>query len=81
MQGSPCQVKGVIDETTFIKPLSDGREAVPILSSIQYYNKFGTNQRRRERLEANLLYQSGIPRSRSKLPKDGEDSFRIIVCL
>ena len=66
------------DEATSIKPLSDGREVVPLLSSIQYCSKFGTNQRRKERSEANLLYQSGIPRSRSKLPKDGEDSFHII---
>ena len=51
---------------------------MPLLSSIQYNSKLGIDQRRRERLEANLLYQPGIPGSRSKLPKDGKDTFRII---
>ena len=78
MRGSPCQVKGVFDEATFVKPLGDEREAVPLPSSIQHSSKFGTSQRRRERLEASLLYQPGIPGSKSKLPKDGKDSFRII---
>ena len=78
MRGSPCKVEGVLDETTSVKPLSDGGEAVPLLSSIQYYSKFSTDQKRKERSEASLLYQSGIPRSKSKLPKDREDSFRII---
>ena len=78
MRGSLCQVKGVFDEATSVKPLGDGREAVPLLSSIQQSSKFGIDQRRKECLEASLLYQLGIPRSRSKLPKDGKDSFRII---
>jgi len=78
MWGSPCQVKGVLEKTTSIKPLSDRREVVPLLSSIQYYSKFNTNQRRRERSEASLLYQPGIPRSKGKLSKDGKDSFHII---
>ena len=78
MRGSPCQVKGVVDEATSIKPLDDGREVVPLPSSIQYCSKFGIDQRRRERLEASLLYQPGIPRSRGKLSKDGKDSFHII---
>ena len=77
MRGSPCQVEGVLDETTSIKPFSDGGEVVPLLSSIQYCNKFSTDKKRRERSEASLLYQSGILRSKIKLPKDGEDSFRI----
>ena len=34
MRGSPCQVKGVLDEATSIKPLRDGREVVPLRSSI-----------------------------------------------
>ena len=72
------QVKGVLDEATSIKPLEDGREAVSLSSSIQYCSKFGTDQRRRKCSKANLLYQSSIPRSDSMLPKDGEDSFRII---
>ena len=78
MRGSPCQVKGVLDEATSIKPLSDGREAIPLLSSIQYCSKLNTDQKRRECLEASLLYQLGIPRSKGKLSKDGKDSFRII---
>ena len=78
MRGSPCQVKGVFDEATSVKPLGDGREAVPLLSSIQQSSKFGIDQRRRECPEASLLYQLSIPGSRSKLPKDGKDSFRII---
>ena len=78
MQGSPCQVKGVLDKATSIKPLSDGREAIPLLSNIQYYSKFGTNQRRKELPEASLLYQLGIPKSIGKLSKDGKYSFHII---
>ena len=78
MRGSPCQVKGVLDEATSIKPLSDGREAIPLLSSIQYCSKLNTDQKRRECLEASLLYQLGIPRSKGKLSKDGKDSFRIV---
>ena len=78
MRGSPCQVEGVLDETTSIKPFNDGGEVILLLSSIQYCSKFGTDQRIREHLEASLLYQLGIPRSKSKLPKDGEDNFRII---
>ena len=53
-------------------------EKLFLLSSILHYSKFDTDQRRREHLEANLLYQSGIPRSRSKLRMDGEDSLCII---
>ena len=78
MRGSPCQVKGVLDQATSIKPLGDGREVIPLLSSIQHCNKFGTDQRKRERLEASILYQPSIPRSRGKLSKHGEDGFRII---
>ena len=78
MQGSPCKVKGVLDEATSIKPLDDGKEAIPLLSSIQYYSKFATDQRRREHPKASLLYQSGIPRSRGKLSEDRKNSFRII---
>ena len=78
MRGSPCQVKGVFDKATSVKPLGDGREVVPLLSSIQHNSKFGTVQRGRKRPEASLLYQLSIPGSRSKLPKDGKDSFRII---
>ena len=80
MRASPCQVKGALDEATSIKPLGDGRKVVPLLSSIQYCSKFGTDQRRRESLEASLLYQPGIPRSRGKLSKDGKDSFCIVGC-
>ena len=79
VRGSPCQVKGVLDKATSIKPLGDEREAVSLSNSIQYCSKFDTDQRRREHSEASLLYQLGIPKSKSKLPKDGEDSFRIIV--
>ena len=78
MRASPCQVKGALDEATSIKPLGDGREAVPLLSNIQHHSKFGTDQRRRERPEASLLYQPSIPRRRSKLSKDREDSFHVI---
>ena len=78
MRGSLCQVKRVLDEATSTKPLGDGREIVPLLSSIQHFSKFGTDQKRRERTEARLLHQLGISRCRGKLPKDGKDSFRII---
>ena len=78
MRGSPCQVKRVPNKATSTKPLGDWRKSVPLLSSIQQCNKFGIDQRRKEHLEASLLYQPSISRSISKLPKDGKDSFRII---
>ena len=81
MRRSSCQIERVLDEATTIESLGDGREVVYLLSSIQYHSKIDTNQRRRECSEASLLYQSGIPRSRSKLPKDGKDSYHIINCL
>ena len=42
------KLKEVLDETASTRSLSDGREVVPLLSSIYYYSKFNTNQRRRE---------------------------------
>ena len=80
MRGSPCQAKGVFDEATSVKPLSDGREVVPLLSSIQAVS-LALIRKKRECPEASLLYQPGIPESKIKLPKDGKDSFRIIGCL
>ena len=79
MRGSPCQVKGVLDKATSVKPLDDGREVVPLLSSIQHCSKFGIDQRRRECPKASLLYQLRIPRSRDKLPKDGKIAFALLV--
>jgi len=78
MRGIPCQVKGIPDETTSTKSLGDGREAVPLLGSIQYYGKFSTDLRRRERAEARLLHQPGISKCKGELPKDGKDSFRVV---
>ena len=45
MQKSPCQVKGVLDKATSVKPFGDGREVVPLLSSIQHYKEEGNIQK------------------------------------
>ena len=42
------KLKEVLDETASTRSLSDGREVVPLLSSIYYCSKFNTDQRRRE---------------------------------
>ena len=81
MRGNSCQIERVLDEATTIKFLSDGKEVVSLLSSIQHCSKFITDQKRKECPKVSLLYQRGIPRSRGKLPRDEKDSFRIIDCL
>ena len=42
------KLKEVLDETASTRSLSDGREVVPLLSSIYYCSKFNTDQRRSE---------------------------------
>ena len=69
MRGSPCQVKGVFDEATSAKPLGDGREAVPLLSSIQQSSEFGIDQRRRECPEASLQAFQGAEVSYLRMEK------------
>ena len=45
MRKSCCQVKGVLDKAISVKPHGDGREVVPLLSSIQQCRKEGNVQK------------------------------------